>query len=449
MKRILSSTVFIAVVLLVLTSGVAIEVPKLMQYQGHLTDEQGAPVDTIISMTFTIYNSPVGGTIWWTETQDSVVVSNGLFNVLLGSVNAIYDTVFADTLRWLGITIGDDPEISPRTMLVTVPYAYRVSTVDGSFGGRIEGDVNISHDLTVWYKATIGPYHTNTGDYAFVAGYSNTASGDQSTVSGGENNSADSAYATVAGGATNTASGERSSIGGGVANVASNWASTISGGFSNTASGYFSTIGGGYQNTNAGAFSVIPGGRSVTLTETTYVSMGFGEQVYVSAPYRVIFFDGGNSGCLGINRDDLDGGIYYPIHVGTNTENGNGAHLTPGGVWQSGSSRSFKENFQPLDRHELLAKISNLPIEAWQFKDSDERHIGPVSEDFVQAFDVGLIKGDGNRDNKYLAAGDVAGVALAGVKELIQENKELKQIIKELRQRLVRLEKGRPARGGK
>ena len=44
----------------------------------------------------------------------------------------------------MGVTIGADPEIEPRTQLVTVPYAYRISTVDGATGGAISGRINKS-----------------------------------------------------------------------------------------------------------------------------------------------------------------------------------------------------------------------------------------------------------------------------------------------------------------
>jgi len=107
------------------------------------------------------------------------------------------------------------------------------------------------------------------------------------------------------------------------------------------------------------------------------------------------------------------------------------------------------ENFESLDPEKLLTKISSLPVERWNYKGTDERHIGPVSEDFVQAFDVGTVRSDGIRDNKYLSPGDIAGVALAGVKELIQENQELKQTIEELRQRMAKLEEARASKGGK
>jgi len=166
--------------------------------------------------------------------------------------------------------------------------------------------------------------------------------------------------------------------------------------------------------------------------------MAFGHQVYVNNAYRVVLFDSSHSGRLGINRDDRNGGIAHPIHVGTDVTNGNGAYLTSGGAWMGGSSRTFKENFQPLDSDELLTRISQLPVQAWRFKGTQERHIGPVSEDFVGAFDVGTVQ-NGRRDDKYLSPGDVAGVALAGVKELLRKNEELTLQNQELRDMLEKL----------
>jgi hypothetical protein len=756
MKGVVNLAVLSAICLHALASGAAAAVPHQIHYQGHLTDDGGVPLDTTINMTFTIYDDSTGEGIVWDEEQPSVIVSNGLFNVLLGSVTPISDTVFADDWRWLGITVGSDPEISPRTRLVTVPYAFqslRVATVDGAAGGDVYGNLrlhsylyvgdnggeagylgitdgtgntiiaygttgslNMEGDLDISGKATLGWGNTNTGADAFVAGranevsddyatvgggfgntaaglrstvgggmwnlagavhatvagghtdtvdapggtigggtenrvaddygtisggINNTVSGSYSTVGGGRNNSASLSMVTVGGGQFNTASGDGSTISGGMQNAASGtnstigggsadtasghssiitggrqntaigdqssigggyqntasgdsatisggsrnsatgnnsaigggtgneasfvslgppmdplggwstvgggrdnralgdystisggrdntaaagWAptyggystvaggqenhafamystvgggrldsaraqyatvgggymnvagagllanpdsgeaATVAGGYSNRAAGYFSAIGGGESNTasgwystvsggisndNAGSYSTIPGGYNGTLTSNADYSMAFGRDVYVNTAYRIVFFDSAYSGRLGINRDDHSGaGIAHPIHVGTDGTNGNGAHLTAGGSWQNGSSRTIKENFESLDPNELLAKISSLPVEGWNYKGTDERHIGPVSEDFVAAFDVGTVQ-NGRRDNKYLSSGDVAGVALAGVKELIQENRELKQTIEELRQRMAKLEGARTSKGGK
>jgi hypothetical protein len=149
MKNIVSLTISFSVALLAMASVATADVPTLMQYQGFLTDEEGEPLNDTLSMTFTIYPDAYEAIVIWTETQPNVIVTNGLFHVLLGSVNPISDTVFAETERWLGITVDPDPEIVPRTRLVTVPYAYRAATVDGASGGAVFGDIHLHSILTV------------------------------------------------------------------------------------------------------------------------------------------------------------------------------------------------------------------------------------------------------------------------------------------------------------
>lgn len=117
--------------------------PQLVSYQGLLSDSAGASLDITVDLTFTIYNDPSAGSVIWTETQAAVTVSAGLFNVLLGSVTPLVDTVFDDTTRYLGITVGGGPEMTPRTRLVSVGYAHRVSTVDGASGGSITSNLGI------------------------------------------------------------------------------------------------------------------------------------------------------------------------------------------------------------------------------------------------------------------------------------------------------------------
>ena len=125
----------VIVLLLILLSTTALaDVPGLMNYQGTLTDEHGVAMDTTVSMTFSIYPLSVGGTSVWTETQPAVVVSSGIFNVLLGSVNSISDTVFKDPERWLGIQVGGDAEMTPRQRMASVGYAF----VSGSGTGASE-----------------------------------------------------------------------------------------------------------------------------------------------------------------------------------------------------------------------------------------------------------------------------------------------------------------------
>ncbi|MGH8004934.1 MAG: hypothetical protein ACRECJ_09460, partial [Limisphaerales bacterium] len=186
-------TILLGLAALFLTPVVFPAVPQLINFQGILRDGSGNPVaNGSYSVTFTIYTAPTGGINLWTETQ-SVTTSGGLFTVLLGSTSPVPDSAFKDTARYLGIMVAADPEMTPRQKLVSVAYGYRVNSVDGALGGNI---------LT---KVSIGPGHTNTGINAFVAGASNTASGDYATVGGGTGNNASGARATIGGGVNNSA----------------------------------------------------------------------------------------------------------------------------------------------------------------------------------------------------------------------------------------------------
>lgn len=97
--------------------------PELIDYQGKLTDAQGTPLDGIYALTFSIYASHSTPTALWTETHSTVTVSDGLFHVLLGSELLMPEDLFHNPNRYLGIQVGSDPEMLPRSRLASVPYA--------------------------------------------------------------------------------------------------------------------------------------------------------------------------------------------------------------------------------------------------------------------------------------------------------------------------------------
>lgn len=106
-------------------------------YQGRLADAAGTPVTDSINMIFRLYDVASGGIPLWEEPWDgpnAVQVSDGLFNVMLGSLQQLPQAVIAghDHL-FLGITVGTDDEMAPRVQLGSVPFAVQALTVpDGS-----------------------------------------------------------------------------------------------------------------------------------------------------------------------------------------------------------------------------------------------------------------------------------------------------------------------------
>lgn len=97
--------------------------PSTISYQGHLTDANGQPINTATPMTFRLYTTATGGTALWTEERtgaNAVPVTNGLFNVLLGSVTPM-DTALFNQALWLGISINGEAEMTPREPFTGVP----------------------------------------------------------------------------------------------------------------------------------------------------------------------------------------------------------------------------------------------------------------------------------------------------------------------------------------
>jgi len=90
-------------------------------------------------------------------------------------------------------------------------------------------------------------------------------------------------------------------------------------------------------------------------------------------------------------------------------------NVTFAGTVTPGSSRTIKEQFSPVDPHDVLRRVVDLPITTWSYKATPGvRHLGPMSEDFFTAFSVGT-------DDKGISVTDSAGVALAAIQALYLE----------------------------
>lgn len=282
-------------------------VPQLMNYQGRLTNSGGEPLDTTVSIVFVIYDDSTGGNPLWQEIQ-SVTTEAGAFSLLLGSVISVPDSISAAPDCYLGITVGADPEIVPRTRLVTSPYSFRVSTVDRAGGGSILGDVSIESgakdagDLLVSGKATIGATNINDGASAFVAGDENEVDRDYATITGGRYNRASFTGTVVSGGIFNNANDSCAVISGGENNNASNWHSVVAGGYANFAGGRQAVVSGGMENEGQGQCSAVGGGKQNLAGE--YAAIGGGESNYAH-DYAAV---GGGQGNTAVSYSAVGGG---------------------------------------------------------------------------------------------------------------------------------------------
>lgn len=105
-------------------------------------------------------------------------------------------------------------------------------------------------------------------------------------------------------------------------------------------------------------------------------------------------------------------------------------NATLAGMLFENSDRNAKTNIETINPDEVLAKLAELPISEWEYKDTPgQRHVGPMAQDFRDAFGLGA-------NDTSLATIDTSGVALASVKALHQQNLALRERNDVLEERL-------------
>jgi hypothetical protein len=356
----------VLLVILILSSIALAGVPGLINYQGRLSDAAGDPVaDDSYEIQFVIYDSESGSTELWNSGFQSVSTVEGLFAVQLGAVPqpALPDDVFADSVRYLGITVDPDPELTPRIRLITVPYAYhslRADTTDWTgltnvptgFADGVDdvgvGSRWISTDSVLYTDNYLGIARGGAGNsvhgdnahtmvnlgvgsttgasgqhymYATVAGGTgNGATHEYTTVGGGRNNTAGAYYAIVGGGYDNVAGGNWATVGGGFRNAASGICASTGGGDNNIAGGNGATVGGGYRNSSSGGGATVGGGYDNTAGNV-YATIGGGNQNTAS----------GNTSLVGGGELNTASGYYATVGGGQSNSSAGNWSTIPGG----------------------------------------------------------------------------------------------------------------------
>ncbi len=107
------------------------EVPRTISYQGMVSSATGAQLPSgDYAVTVRLYADEDGREVLW-EGEYRTRVENGLLNLELGSGDyPLPGSSAMDRSLWIGIQVGEGPEMTPRTRLSAVPYALTVP--DGS-----------------------------------------------------------------------------------------------------------------------------------------------------------------------------------------------------------------------------------------------------------------------------------------------------------------------------
>lgn len=104
------------------------DIPHVINFQGKATDINGASLNGTYNLTFKIYDHGTAGNLEWQETHQNLTITNGIFQVLLGSVTAL--NLPFDEDYWITIAVNTDGEMTPRTRLASVGYAYKAEKAE-------------------------------------------------------------------------------------------------------------------------------------------------------------------------------------------------------------------------------------------------------------------------------------------------------------------------------
>src|SRR6185436_4453566 len=109
-------------------------VPPTVTHQGRLYDQNDAPIDNTagpcINVLFSLYDTPTATTPIWSE-QHCITFDEGYYSVQLGSITSFTPGVFDGSTRYFSLTVGTDPEMTPRAQVASVPYAMLAGDVNG------------------------------------------------------------------------------------------------------------------------------------------------------------------------------------------------------------------------------------------------------------------------------------------------------------------------------
>jgi len=158
-----------------------------INYQGRLHDADGNPLSDTYTLSFTLYDAKTGGNVvWGPENHVGVVVTDGLFDVGLGSVipGGIPTTVWSGD-RYLEVAV-DGQALSPRELIRSVPIAGMALTVpDGAIGTSQIADSSVTQSKIAQHIKTISMQYgsDNTGgvsthnDLGYMIRFSANATG--------------------------------------------------------------------------------------------------------------------------------------------------------------------------------------------------------------------------------------------------------------------------------
>ncbi|MBD3420869.1 MAG: hypothetical protein GF398_12185, partial [Chitinivibrionales bacterium] len=116
-------------------------IPRQVAWQGVITDAAGNPKsDGSYEIIFSLYDATDATTALWSEAQ-TLTSANGIITTTLGSTTPL--SLPFDKQYWLGIKVGNENELEPRTKLSTAAYSVRADTSEYAKAYQMQSSIDL------------------------------------------------------------------------------------------------------------------------------------------------------------------------------------------------------------------------------------------------------------------------------------------------------------------
>lgn len=140
------------------------EVYPAIPFEARVTDTLGNPLDAAgLSVAFRLYDVPTGGTALYSESQTIDVVDGVLGATIGGPTGAPLLELFRNNSQlYLGITLGSDSEMVPRTLVGAAGHAIHANTAENAVGDITPNSITVNGQEVVdptgtWVGTSGGP----------------------------------------------------------------------------------------------------------------------------------------------------------------------------------------------------------------------------------------------------------------------------------------------------
>ena len=150
-------------------------IPPTLNYQGHLTDSSGVPIDGPVNMVFAIYDIDTGGTALWSDTR-SVTIDQGVFSVELGSTPNPFPPGLFENPLWMGLSVGTDAEMIPRRPISSTAFSFKAgdaNTLDGVSASTLDQS---AHVIDTANPHSVTPGQIGAADAAILSAHTGNTS---------------------------------------------------------------------------------------------------------------------------------------------------------------------------------------------------------------------------------------------------------------------------------